>query len=445
MNLQALTQAAPVAGTTAYLQEAAARAIALDISSTPSPTGLVGVVGAGAMGRGIAGAFAAAGFDVVVIDASASSLASAEDYIAKRLQRAKSAGRQIGSVSYSPKITDVAGSRVVIECVPEDIGLKQEVLREIESITADNTLIGSNTSTLDINLLSSALTRPKQFIGTHFFIPADITRLLELVPGESTHRDTLRSTLKLATVLGKSPVIAGVCDGFIGNRLFDRFHQEAFYLVEEGASPAQIDQALESWSMAIGPLRALDMVGNDIPWQVRVARRERQPDLPQPRIADWLCENGRYGQKTGAGWYRYEPGQRKPLADPVADELIDACRAELGITPRPISDEEIIARCQLVVMDEAVRLLDDSIAHYGSDIDVVWTLGYGFPAARGGPLFLAEQLGTANVLEMMSAFCGDEVRSPAFRAPSPLWQSLINNAISLTDYRTTPLWAHSSL
>ena len=272
----------------------------------------VAVIGAGAMGRCIAIALARLGKQVTLVDADAVSLDLAQRFIDQYLasqqirgQLDENAAAQLQSCfEFSVELASITGSGLVVEAVPEILELKQQVMQAIEALVADDCVLATNTSTLDMDAIAAAVNHPERVIGTHFFIPAHITRLLEIVPAQTTSAAVTGLIKAMALALGKVFVVAGNCDGFIGNRLFDRFHQEAMYLLEEGATPAQVDRVLEDWGMAIGPLRALDMVGNDIPWMVRCQRQQRTPDILQPRIGDALCEQGRYGQWAGG----YRPG-----------------------------------------------------------------------------------------------------------------------------------------
>ncbi|WP_221794271.1 3-hydroxyacyl-CoA dehydrogenase [Oceanobacter mangrovi] len=372
----------------------------------------VAVVGAGAMGRCIAIAMARLGKQVLVIDASESSLAAAQDfisgYIAGQQNKRKLTDEQAAGLasrfSYAGVMDGVAEAGLVVEAVPEILELKQSVMQQLEALVSPDCILATNTSTLDLDAIANAVEHSERVIGTHFFIPAHITRLLEIVPAQVTSAAVLGLTKAMALALGKVFVVAGNCDGFIGNRLFDRFHQEAMYLLEEGATPEQIDTALEGWGMAIGPLRALDMVGNDIPWGVRVQRAQKNPDIIQPSIGDALCEQGRYGQKTGSGWYHYEPGSRTPVPSAETAQLLEQISTELGLNRRQISKDEIIGRCILALVNEGCAIVREGFAQAPVDIDLAFVNGYGFPASAGGPMFLAQQLGLNQVAGEMRGY-----------------------------------------
>ncbi|MGH1356360.1 MAG: 3-hydroxyacyl-CoA dehydrogenase NAD-binding domain-containing protein [Thalassovita sp.] len=386
--------------------------IAGQVPDTPhaDPAGIstVGVLGAGAMGRGIAMAFAQSGHLVTLVDPAAQALEAAQAHLQGLTNRALKKGKldedgakaQMDRFTFADAISAFAGCDLVVEAVPEIMSLKQKVMTEIEQAVSDDALITSNTSTLDVDAIASALAKPGRFLGTHFFIPAQVNPLLEVIPATDTDPATLALTMALALKLRKRAVIAANGDGFIGNRLFDRFHQEAMYLVEEGAFPQDVDDALEAWGMAIGPFRALDLVGNDIPWGVRKQRAERANPPFQPRIGDALCEAGLYGQKTGRGWYLYDDATPRGRCYEDCRALIMRISRELNIQRRAVSNDEVVGRVITAVMIEAMAILAENRAARGSDIDVVYTTGYGFPAGVGGPMRLADELGQDHVLKL---------------------------------------------
>jgi 3-hydroxyacyl-CoA dehydrogenase len=254
----------------------------------------------------------------------------------------------------------------------------------------------------------------------HFFSPANVMKLLEVVRGKATAPDVLVTVMQLAKKIGKTAVVAGVCDGFIGNRMLEQYQRQASFLLEEGASPPQVDRALERFGMAMGPFRVGDLAGNDIGWAIRKRRYVEKPHVLYSRIADRVCELGRFGQKTGAGWYRYEAGRRDAIPDPAIDELIASYRKEKGFVPRKIEDDEIVERLVFALVNEGARILDDGIALRASDIDVVYLTGYGFPIARGGPMFYADSLGLYNVVRSMHRFAANPHGDPGFWEPAPL-------------------------
>jgi 3-hydroxyacyl-CoA dehydrogenase len=255
-----------------------------------------------------------------------------------------------------------------------------------------------------VDRIAADTTRPEDVIGTHFFSPANVMRLLEVVRGKKTAKDVLATTIRLAKQLKKLPVVSGVCDGFIGNRMLEKYTQQSLFLLEEGATPAQVDGALQRWGMAMGPFTMYDMAGNDIGWEIRKRRAKERPDMVYSRFADRICEKGWFGQKAGRGWYRYEKGSRKPIPDEEIARMLSDYRREIGVTPRKISDEELVERCIYALANEGARILEEGIALRASDIDMVYLTGYGFPPYRGGPMFYADQVGLDKVLASIRRF-----------------------------------------
>ena len=370
------------------------------------------VIGAGTMGGGIAMSFANAGIPVTVVE-------TAQDALDKGLSRIRSnylATVQKGRLSQSDmdkrmalirgtlNLGQIADADIVVEAVFERMDVKQDLFRKLDGIVQEGAILATNTSTLDVDRIAAVTSRPQDVIGTHFFSPANVMRLLEVVRGRKTAKDVLATTLKLGKTLKKVPVVSGVCDGFIGNRMLEKYGQQSLFLIDEGASPQQVDAALEKWGMAMGPFRMYDMAGNDIGWEIRKRRAKERPDMVYSRIADRICEQGRFGQKTGKGFYRYEPGDRKAIPDPAVDEIIQAYRKEVGIKPRPVGDDEIVERCIYALVNEGAKILEEGIALRASDIDMVYLTGYGFPPYRGGPMFYADTVGLAKVLSTIERF-----------------------------------------
>jgi 3-hydroxyacyl-CoA dehydrogenase len=254
----------------------------------------------------------------------------------------------------------------------------------------------------------------------HFFSPANVMKLLEVVRGAKTGNDVLKTVMDVAKTIRKTAVVAGVCDGFIGNRMVEHYLRQAMFLLEEGASPSQVDRALEKFGMAMGPFRMSDLAGNDVGWRIRKRRYVEKPHMRYSRVADRLCEQERFGQKTGAGWYRYEAGRRDAIADPAVDAIIAAYRKEIGMTPRKIADDEIVDRLILALVNEGARILEEGIALRASDIDLVYLTGYGFPLYRGGPMFYADALGLYNVVRRMKALSAIPNADADFWQPAPL-------------------------
>lgn len=398
----------------AFLSErAVARVPGLDPGLKADPVRAVAIIGSGTMGTGIALAVAQAGIPVTVIDANGAALERSRSSVESTIARAVERGRmsevagqaQRALIDFSLDIEAVRGADFVIEAVFEDISVKQQVFEALDRLADAGAVLASNTSTLDVDRIAAFTSRPQSVVGTHFFSPANIMRLLEVVRGEKTAPSTLARAMTFAKQIRKVGVVSGVCDGFIGNRMFEEYLRQAYSLLEEGALPRQVDAAMEAFGMAMGPLRTMDLAGQDIGWSIRKRRAVEQPDRPYSRIPDLICEMGRYGQKTGAGYYLYAKGG-KPEVDPAIDELVLEESRRLGVTRRLISDEEIVERCVYALVNEGARILEDKIAARPLDIDTVWVNGYGFPRFRGGPMFYADRVGLPHVLSRIEDFAG---------------------------------------
>jgi 3-hydroxyacyl-CoA dehydrogenase len=307
------------------------------------------------------------------------------------------------------------------------------VFAGLDRVAKPGAILATNTSTLDVNVIARGTKRPADVLGLHFFSPANVMRLLEIVRGDATAKDVLTTALGLAKTLRKVAVVSGVCDGFIGNRMLQQYGKQANYLLEEGASPAQVDAAMEAFGSAMGPFRVGDLAGNDIGWNIRKRRRAERPDYRFSTLPDKLCELGRFGQKSGAGWYEYPGGARKPQPSKFVDELIAAHRRELGITPRRIGDAEIVDRLVYALVNEGARILEEKIAARASDVDVVYLTGYGFPASRGGPMFHADLAGLHGVRRRMQEFARNTHGDPEFWTPAPLIERLAASGGSFED------------
>ncbi|MDQ3445377.1 MAG: 3-hydroxyacyl-CoA dehydrogenase, partial [Pseudomonadota bacterium] len=281
-------------------------------------------------------------------------------------------------------------------------------------------ILATNTSTLDVDQIAAATARPQDVIGTHFFSPANVMRLLEIVRGKRTGNDVLATVMQLAKRLKKVGVVSGVCDGFIGNRMLEQYLRQSMFLVDEGASPQQVDTAMVQFGMAMGPFAVGDLAGLDIGYAIRQRRYVEKPHVRYSRVGDRVVELGRLGQKTGKGWYRYEAGDRTPQADPAVSELVTQYRNEIGMQARSIADGEIVQRCVYALVNEGARILEEGIAMRASDIDVVYLTGYGFPAAKGGPLFHAQTVGLNKVVASMHEFARNEHADPKFWQPAKL-------------------------
>ncbi|MDZ3993520.1 3-hydroxyacyl-CoA dehydrogenase NAD-binding domain-containing protein [Pseudomonas sp. Teo4] len=388
-----------------FAEREALRIPGIDASTPLRTIARVAVIGAGTMGAGTAMNFINAGLPVTLLELKPEALDRGLAHIRKlyegSVKRGKLAPAQLeqrmallqGTLDYA----DLAEADLVIEAVFENLAIKQNVFRTLDKVCKPGAILASNTSTLDVDLIAACTRRPQDVVGLHFFSPANVMRLLEVVRGRATAADVLATTLKIAKRIGKLPVVSGVCFGFIGNRMLEPYAREAHRLVLEGATPAQVDKVLTDLGLAMGVFAMYDLAGIDIGYLVREARRKEIAHDPSYfRLADALYSLGRHGQKTGRGFYRYEGRER--LEDPEVMQIAERLAAELGITRRSISDEEIHDRCLFMLINEGLQLLDEGIALRSGDVDLVWTNGYGFPAWRGGPLHYARHLGLDRVL-----------------------------------------------
>ncbi len=411
-----------------FAERAAAKIAGLPEDTPTRRIARAAVIGFGTMGGGIAMSFANAGIPVTVLEMTQEALDKGLALCRRNweasAQKGKMAPQQVEQrmalLAPTLRYEDLGSADIVIEAVFEDLAVKQKVFRELDRVAKAGAILATNTSTLDINQVAAVTRRPADVLGTHFFSPANVMRLLEVVRGAATAPDVLATVMKLARPLKKVAVVSGVCDGFIGNRMLEHYVRQSLFLLEEGASPQQVDKALTDFGMAMGIFAVGDLAGLDIGYAIRQRRYREKPDVRYPRIADRVVELGRLGQKTGRGWYRYEAGNRTPQVDPEVELLIDAYRKELGITPRAISDEEIVQRCILALVNEGARILAEGIAQRASDIDVVYLTGYGFPAWRGGPMYFAESFGLAKVVEAMRRFAALPGADAAFWEPAAL-------------------------
>jgi 3-hydroxyacyl-CoA dehydrogenase len=378
----------------------------------PLDIGSVAIVGSGLMGSGIAMAFADAGIPAHLMDAKPEALERGLAGIRANYANAVSRGRlsqaemdkRVALIKPTSDWKEIAADDMVIEAVFEDMQVKKDVLKRMDATMKPGAILASNTSSLDLDELAAVTSRPDWVVGAHFFSPANVMRLLEVIRGKQTSDTVLATTMALSKKLKKLAVVSGVCDGFIGNRMFDRYLRQAEYLLDEGASPAQVDRALQAWGMAMGPFALSDLVGIDIVQHMRKRQKAERPDLPFSRITDLMFDGGRLGQKTGAGYYRYEKGSRKPLPDEKSDELIEKARIAAGTVARPMKDMEMVERCILALVNEGAKILEEGIALRAVDIDMVYLAGYGFPPYRGGPMFYADTLGLKNVAATMEEF-----------------------------------------
>ena len=394
-----------------------AERVASKVPDVPSDTPVrtiakAAIVGAGTMGGGIAMNFANAGIPVMLLETKQEALDKGLATIRKNYENTVKKGKltqdkaeqRIALVSGTLAYADIAQADIVIEAVFEELGVKETVFRQLDAVMKPGAILASNTSTLDLDKIAAFTQRPQDVIGTHFFSPANVMKLLEIVRGKETGKDVLATALALSKKLKKTGVVSGVCDGFIGNRMIEQYSRQAGFLLEEGCLPEQVDKAVEKFGFAMGPFRMGDLAGNDIGWAIRKRRTVEKPDVTYSKTADLLCELGRYGQKTGAGWYDYKAGDRKAYPSEQVNAMIVQHSADIGVARRKISDQEIVERLVYALVNEGARILEEGIALRASDIDMVYLTGYGFPLFRGGPMFYADTVGLPNVLDTIGAY-----------------------------------------
>lgn len=403
---------------------------------SPWPVARTGVVGGGTMGSGIAIALASAGLPVVLVETDDAAAAAAEGRVRAVLDRQVKGGRlspsaraeRLGRITFSTDLLRLADADLVVEAIIEELGAKETLFRRLGAVTRRDTILASNTSRLDVDRLADVVDAPERVLGMHFFSPAHVMRLVEVVRAPRTSGEVLATAMTITKRLHKLAVVSGICDGFIGNRILTRWRTQADYMLEDGAMPEQIDAALEAYGFAMGPYAVADLAGLDIGWAGRKrAAATRDPRVRYVKIADWVCEMGRYGQKTGAGYYRHDAEGRH--VDPVVTELVLRASAEKSITRRKVGAEEITARVHAAMVNEAAKILAEGIAQRPSDVDLVLANGYGYPAWRGGPMHEADEKGLKAVLaevEKMAAASG-----PGWE-PAPLLRELAESGRSFS-------------
>ena len=404
--------------------------------------GSAGVVGSGTMGGGIAMNFANAGIPVIVLDQDEKNLERGIGVIEKNYQMMVDRGRLsqemkdgvMSLITPSLNYEDLADCDIVVEAVYENLDLKQEIFKKLDDVVKGDAILASNTSGLDIDAISSVTERPDKVVGTHFFSPANIMRLLEIVRGEKTSKETLATIMKLGKIIKKAAVMSLNAPGFIGNRMLFGYTQQANMLLLEGALPNQVDTALESFGMNMGPFRMMDLVGLDLGWRARKLAKLETPLTN--KIADALCEQERFGQKNGKGFYNYSDGSRAPNPAPENEEIYVKVAEENGFTRRDISDEEIVDRCILGLVNEGAKILEEGVAQRSSDMDIVYINGYGFPIWRGGPMFYANSIGLDKVLEKINKFAE---KDEDFWKPADLLVALANDGGKFADAPTDDL------
>ncbi len=397
----------------AFFGERAASKIP-DVPSDTPVRGIerIGVIGAGTMGGGIAMNFVNAGLPVTLLETKQEALDRGIATIRKNYESAVKKGRltnekleeRMALITPTLSYDDLSDVDLIVEAVFEELGVKEQVFSKLDQVAKKGAILASNTSTLDVNKIAAFTKRPEDVVGMHFFSPANVMKLLEVVRGEKTSKDVLATVMQLAKKIKKTAVVSGVCDGFIGNRMIEQYIRQALFMLEEGALPAQVDKAIEKFGFAMGPFRMSDLAGNDIGWAIRKRRYQESPDLKYSKIADKLCETGRFGQKTGAGWYDYQAGDRVARPSKMVDDMIVAYSAEQGVKRRKISDDEIVERLVFALANEGALILEEGIASKASDIDMVYLTGYGFPLYRGGPMLYADTVGLYNVERSMRKY-----------------------------------------
>ncbi len=392
------------------------------------------VIGAGTMGGGIAMNFANAGIPVKILELKQEALDKGLATVRKNYENTLKKGKltqekfdeRVGLITGTTSYDDIKDADIVVEAVFEEMGVKETVFKKLDEVMKPGAILASNTSTLDVDQIADFTKRPQDVIGTHFFSPANVMKLLEIVRGKKTGKDVLATTMGLSKKLKKTGVVSGVCDGFIGNRMIEQYSRQAGFLLEEGALPEQVDKAVEKFGFAMGPFRMGDLAGNDIGWAIRKRRYVEKPNMTYSQTADRLCEMGRYGQKTGAGWYDYKPGNRAAIPNQQVNDMIVAESKRLGIERRKITDEEIVQRLVFALVNEGAQILDEGIAARASDIDMVYLTGYGFPLYRGGPMCYADTFGLQKVVMRMEQFgkARDGARQGKSWVPAPLLAKL---------------------
>ena len=425
----------------AFLGERAASKIPDVPDGTPQRTiAKVAVIGAGTMGGGISMNFLNAGLPVTMLETKQEALDRGVATIRKNYDAQVKKGKlkqdkldaRMALLTPTLNYADVADADLVIEAVFEEMGVKEAVFKTLDEVMKPGAILASNTSTLDVDKIASFTSRPQDVVGLHFFSPANVMKLLEVVRGQATAKDVLATVMATAKKIKKTAVVSGVCDGFIGNRMIEQYSRQAGFLLEEGCTPAQVDKAVEKFGFAMGPFRMGDLAGNDIGWAIRKRRYQEKPGMRYSKTADLLCEMGRYGQKTQAGWYDYQAGKRDAIPSAAVVQMIEDHRKTLGVAPRKISDDEIVHRLVYSLVNEGAKIVDEGIASKASDIDMVYLTGYGFPLFRGGPMCYADTVGLFNVVQTMKKFAANPLDDASFWHPAPLLARLAAEGKSFT-------------
>ena len=400
-----------------------------------------GVIGCGTMGGGIAMNFANAGIPVTVVETDAKALERGVGIITKNYAGTVEKGRmkqeemdrRMGLIKASTQYEDLKDADIVIEAVFENLALKREIFAKLDRIAKPEAILATNTSTLDVNAIAEATRRPEKVVGTHFFSPANVMRLLENVKGDKTSPETAQTAMDLGRRINKVAVMVGVCDGFVGNRMLYAYARQAGFLIEEGASVEQVDKAIYDFGFPMGPFQMSDLAGIDVGYLVRKERNERAPTNKRyaNTVADRLYEMGRYGQKTGKGWYLYD-AQRNRSSDPAVQSLVEQVSKEQSRARRAVSDEEIVERCMYALVNEGAKILEEGLAARPLDIDMIWIFGYGFPRYRGGPMFWADEVGLAQILARLEHYYQNADRD--WLEPAPLLKKLVREGKTFRDW-----------
>jgi 3-hydroxyacyl-CoA dehydrogenase len=427
-----------------FFGERAAPKIADVPANTPTRAiASVAVIGAGTMGGGIAMNFLNAGLPVTLLELDQAALDKGIATIRRNYEGSARKGKlsqadlekRMSLLTATVSYDGLRNADLIVEAVFEEMGVKEKVFRQIDSVARQGAILATNTSTLDVNRIAGFTRRPADVVGLHFFSPANVMRLLEVVRGEATAKDVLATVMQLAKQIRKLAVVAGVCEGFIGNRMIHKYSAQAAYLLEEGCLPAQVDRVVEKFGFAMGPFRMGDLAGNDISWSIRKGHYAKNGKPATPHLGDTLCEMGRFGQKTGAGWYDYRAGDRTPYPNADVEKMIVQHSQKLDLARRKITDTEILERLVYSLVNEGAQLLDKRIAQRASDIDLVYLNGYGFPVYRGGPMFYADTVGLMEVVSAMHRYARGTYPKPW--TPAPLLAKLAASGASFSSYDTT--------
>jgi 3-hydroxyacyl-CoA dehydrogenase len=415
-----------------FAEREAAKIPDVPADTPPKDVKKAAVIGAGTMGGGIAMNFANAGIPVTVVEMAKDALDRGLGIVRKNYEATASRGRltaadvekRMGLITGTTDFNAIKDADIVVEAVFEEMPIKKEVFAKLDGIAKADAVLATNTSTLDVDEIASATKRPESVIGMHFFSPANVMRLLENVRGKKSSKATIATAMTIGRRIAKVPVLVGVCYGFVGNRMLHQRGQQAEKLILEGALPHQVDQVLTDFGFPMGPFAMGDLAGLDVGWRIRKGRGVKSP------VADRICELGRFGQKTGSGYFKYEKGDRTPIPDAEVEKIIVDVSTQMGITRRAISDEEILQRLLYPMVNEGAKILDEKIAIRASDIDVIWVYGYGWPVYRGGPMFWADQIGLRALRDKMVEF--QKASGDAFWTPSPLLNRLADEGKGFT-------------